>query len=131
MSNLRPLVHPIADVHGRIEWAQAFDFCWVCRIPRALTHRLRYPPGLQVHHIIKPGRSDEPCNYARVCSRCHQRIEGEWIVTPRGKRLGPISLGQVLWLKQKHDPENWNPERLCELFGRECLPDLEPWEEGR
>jgi len=27
---------------------------------------------LQTHHIIKPGRSDEPCNLLRVCERCHR-----------------------------------------------------------
>lgn len=119
MSKLRPLVHPVKDEKARKAWEKAFSFCWVCG--------RRF--GLNTHHIAfgQAGRSDEPCNFFRACIIHHACIHGQTIVY-RGRRHLPIGYQTVYKLKQKYDPENWNPERLCELFGRECLPDMEPLE---
>lgn len=118
---MRPLVHPIRDPETRTAWSAAHDRCQICGRTEAELRRARvWPSGLQTHHIIKPGRSDEPCNLLRVCSRHHDLIEGYRV---RGCRA--ITLGNVLWAKQRWDPEEYDPERLMALWGRASLPELE------
>jgi hypothetical protein len=101
------------------------DRCAACGIPGLNALSDRWPPGLQTHHIIKPGRSDEPCNLLRLCERCHRLAEGERV--PRGRALywPTLPLAVCLALKLAADPEEWNPERLAVLAHR-TLPELAP-----
>lgn len=109
----------VTDLMVRAKWAGEHHFCQYCGRSDMLV-------GLQTHHIIggvSGGRSDEPCNFLRLCNRDHDRAEG-LIVVERGERYQPISLAQQLWLKRESDPHEWNPQRLKELYRRE-LPELE------
>lgn len=116
---------PVRDAAGRRLWLSGHNRCAVCGIPVWSLFAERWPPILTTHHIIKPGRSDEPCNQLAVCERCHRTIEGERV--PRGRALywPPLPLGVVLAIKREADPEEWNPARLAELYHR-ALPEWLP-----
>lgn len=85
-------------------------------------HQTPWPKGFQAHHIIKSGRSDEPCNLFKCCADCHGAAEGLHIVR-NGVRLPTLSLGACLTLKRALDPTHWWPDRLHALRARP-LPDL-------
>jgi hypothetical protein len=105
---VRERCYPIRDKKTRRAWAASFPYCMACGASE-------YWPGLQTHHLIKFKRSDECCNFLRLCTVCHQAAEGI------GK--APLTLAHCLWIKKERDPENWNPERLAQLYGKP-LPDL-------
>jgi len=129
---LRPLTEPVHDVQRRLDWARDKDRCMVTgKTPRQLQRAGVWPNWLETHHIVKPGRSDEECNFFRVSALFHKIIEGERIPHPKGGYYPPITLANVLWLKQKHDPENYDPQRLMQLWGRASLPEPEPYEPRR
>lgn len=124
MHRLHEKSHAVRDPDARNRWRNERDRCYVCGIPTWKMYGERFPAWMQVHHIIKPGRSDEPCNLFAVCARCHRVIEGERV--PCGKRvyLPKLTLGMVLTIKQAADPDEWNPDRLVALYHR-LLPDRE------
>lgn len=104
---------PVRDVRFRRAWAAERDRCQVCGINRWFSQPVS---GLQVHHIIKSGRSDEACNLLLVCDECHKVIEGERVVRYDGSRREPLTLANVLWFKQASDPEEYNEDRLTILY---------------
>ena len=106
---------PLKDPEAVRQWADRHDCCQVCGIDE---YRARwvYVTGLQTHHIIKAGRSDEPCNLLRVCERCHRIIEGERVADEQGGHWPPLTLAHVLGCKQEHDPQEYNPNRLAVLW---------------
>jgi hypothetical protein len=71
---------------------------------------------LQTHHIIKPGRSDEPCNLFRVCEQCHRIIEGERVPDNKGGYFPKLTLAHVLHCKRELDPHEYDPDRLTVLW---------------
>ncbi len=71
---------------------------------------------MQTHHIIKAGRSDEPCNLLRVCERCHRIIEGESVPDENGGHWPQLALAHVLCCKQEHDPQEYDADRLTVLW---------------
>lgn len=105
--------HPLRDPELRRWWAIERERCMACGILRHQSFM-----GLQTHHLIKFGRSDEYCNLLALCPRCHMAAEEGCYGRPS------LSLAHCLWLKRHHDPENWQPERLAELRGQP-LPELE------
>lgn len=118
----------VRDESGRKKWAAHHDYCMACgRSAAAAASDINAWPGLQTHHIEKSGRSDEPCNYLRVCGECHNRIESH-TVTRRidGTRvvLPKITYGMTLWLKRRATLAEYDPARLAVLRGRP-LPDVE------
>lgn len=118
--------HPIKDKDARSAWSMQFDQCMICGIDRWQAIGVRFPCLLQVHHIMKQGRSDENSNLLLVCSQCHAVIEGERL--PDGPGHWPeLSLAHVLWSKRLHDNKHYDPERLCELWHRplSALPEPE------
>lgn len=98
--------------------------CACCHIPRRQAIYLRSGLDLQIHHLIKRGRSDERCNLLRLCERCHRLAELEQI-REQGSLLPKLWLGICLTLKRQSDPAHWKPKRLLELYPRQVLPDLE------
>lgn len=101
------------------DWAVAHPFCQGCGIGAR-----RAPfPGLSTHHLVKPGRSDEPCNLLRLCHRCHERAEGVRVATPE-RVLPPVLPGVWLNVKRLREPADWDPARLEQLLGH-ALPRLE------
>ena len=115
--------HPFRDSKARLEWARRqLPCCMACG---------RFSGKWQsewlvmtTHHIIKPGRSDEPCNLIRLdwfC--CHQLAEGVPVCL-NGKLLPVLKLAHILWLKRRANPEEFDPERLRELL-HENLPEPE------
>jgi hypothetical protein len=112
---------PIKDVKGRQAWSESQWYCWACGCD--LTLAVFGRTG-ETHHIAKPGRSDELCNYSRLCMRDHMLAEGHTIRVG-GVVLPKLTMGMVLTLKYLHDQLNWNPVRLAELYCRKVLPDFE------
>jgi hypothetical protein len=108
------------DVVGRWDYRLAARRCAACHSDGA-----KWGQWLEIHHIIGfPGRSDEPANWLCVCHRCHVLLEGH-----RGRYNGvqypPLTLGHALTFKRLEDPDNYNPERLAQLYGQ-ALPDELP-----
>ena len=106
---------PLKDPEVLRQWADRHDCCQVCGIDE---HKARWLQitGLQTHHIIKAGRSDEPCNLLRVCERCHRIIEGESVPDEKGGHWPQLTLGHVLHCKREHDPQEYDPDRLTVLW---------------
>ncbi len=117
---------PVKDPAAVRQWAERHDCCQVCGIdePKA---RWVGITGLQTHHIIKAGRSDEPCNLLRVCERCHRIIEGESVPDENGGHWPKLTLAHVLGCKREHDPQEYDPDRLTVLWrNRERSPVFDP-----
>ncbi len=117
---------PVKDPKAVRRWSDQHDFCQVCGID---DHKARWAhiTGLQTHHIIKAGRSDEPCNLLRVCERCHRIIEGESVPDERGGHWPHLTLAHVLYCKQEHDPRQYDPDRLTVLWrNRKRALDFDP-----
>ncbi len=104
----------IKDKNILAEFARTFDYCWACGVPG---HRALWP-GLQIHHIVKPGRSDERANLSRLCNHCHCLAEGHSIRNDAGILWPWITLPRCLWLKKRIDPRNYDRARLQELYGQ-------------
>lgn len=111
---------PVKNQNWYTAWNKDHTFCMACGIPEDAARVHRWP-GLSTHHIIKRGRSDEPCNLIRLCQRCHDAAE----CLGTGKKFPWLTLGIILTIKKMRDPDNWNPERLKELRLKN-LPDLLP-----
>ena len=81
---------PVKDPEAVRQWADGHDCCQVCGIDE---HKARWVhiTGLQTHHIIKAGRSDEPCNLLRVC----QRSIGLSKASPCPTKTGAIGAADV------------------------------------
>lgn len=94
-------------------WSKEQTFCVSCG----------FTLDLETHHIVKQGRSEEPCNWLRLCRVCHQLAEN-YVVHRDGMRLPNLSLAHCLWLKRKWNPEEYDFDRLQELRGR-FLPEPE------
>ena len=90
-------------------------YCQVCGIGQFATRWARRT-GLQTHHIIKPGRSDEPCNLLRVCEQCHRIVEGERVPHDKGGHYPKLTLAHVLHCKREHDPHEYDLDRLTVLW---------------
>ncbi len=115
MTGIYQRCHPVRDEEARRQWALTHEYCQVCKIFWK-TAIFEQGFGLEVHHICKFGRSDEKTNFLRVCRKCHLRCEG----LPVEKKL---TLAEVLRIKKKYDPTEFNAERLQELYG-ETLPEF-------
>ena len=116
--------HPVRDVAGRYAYALAIGHCQACGSDGRADFR-----GLSVHHIAKPGRSDELCNLLVLCGTCHDLAEGHHIRVPGpdGKKvLLPLLPPSVcVTIKAQRDPENHDLARLLELWGWASV-DQEP-----
>jgi len=118
--------HPRKDPEAVRQWASSHDCCQVCGIDEQKA-RWAGITGLQTHHIIKPGRSDEACNLLRVCERCHRIIEGECVPDENGGHWPPLTLAHVLYCKQEHDPQEFDLDRLTALWrNRQRSRDFDP-----
>jgi len=118
--------HPVKDQQAVRQWADRHDCCQVCGIDE---HKARcvQVTGLQTHHIVKAGRSDEPCNLLRVCERCHRIIEGESVPDGNGGYWPQLTLAHVLHCKQEQDPREFNSDRLTILWrNRQRTRDFDP-----
>jgi len=94
-------------------FAAEHSCCWACGIGdgELRADGIEYPRRLVIHHIVKPGRVHQRWNLARLCSLCHDLAEGYRIVVVRGQRrqiLPRLELGNVLWLKRRHDAEHYD-----------------------
>lgn len=113
--------HPVRDTKARKAWNREHDHCQICWKPEGL---VLFPP-MQTHHIIKNGRSDEPCNLLRVCPACHGIIEGERWPMKGGGYWPRITLGMIL--KIKHDEGQLDLDRLTMLYrGRQRTEHYDP-----
>lgn len=115
----------IKDPEILAHFATIFDRCWFCGISQYECQREgRWPPALQIHHIIKLHRSDERVNLSRTCDRCHRLIEGERIRDDRtGIHFPNLRLEHVLWAKREFDKVFYDRARLATIYHR-SLPRI-------
>jgi hypothetical protein len=114
---------PVKDKRLYDLYLEEHPYCQICGVPSHVAPNTNGGIGLSRHHIVKFGRSDEKCNLLSVCARCHSLAEGRLIRV--GESLLPkLTLGIVLTLKQLRTPNEYNAERLAQLYGQ-TLPDLE------
>lgn len=103
------------------DWSRRHNArCMACHITAGKAEFHRWP-GLQTHHIVKPGRSHESANLIRLCQRCHELAEGkEWTgyVNDRRLRWPRLEIENVVWLKMLDDGAAVDLMRLSELLGR-------------
>ena len=117
---------PVKNREAIQQWDDRHDCCQVCGIDESKA-RWVHITGLQTHHIIKAGRSDEPCNLLRACERCHRIIEGESVPDEKGGHWPPLTLAHVLHCKREHDPQQYDPDRLTVLWrNRQRTLDFDP-----
>ena len=117
---------PVKDHEAVRNWAERHDCCQVCGIDEYKARWIQIT-GLQTHHIIKAGRSDEPCNLLRVCERCHRIIEGESLPDENGGHWPHLTLAHVLHCKQEQDPQQYDADRLTVLWrNRQRSLDFDP-----
>ena len=121
-------VKAVKSLEAYRAWALAHPFCQLC----GKAHKDAEFDGfcLTNHHLVKWGRSDEPCNLLRLCwTPCHMVCEGLSVVNPDGVHAGDrypkLTLGAALTLKRLRDPGEVDMERLAELRGY-ALPVEEP-----
>lgn len=126
---------PIRDENARRQYRLQHLYCQCCGI-RYMDAERRDGKPLCVHHLIRFRRSDEVCNMLVACLRCHMTFHGALRID--GKEYPAMPLGVQLSLKCEHDAENWNPDRLAELYGHELpefgdVPDViaDEWERNR
>lgn len=94
------------DDAARIEWSRTKEYCMVCGVHWTQADFR----GLQVHHIANgAGRSDEPCNWLKVCGTCHDRLHR--LIRPA------LSIADALRAKRLKDPESYDFARVMALKG--------------
>lgn len=109
-------------------WARDFPYCMACGIPAYRAEFERWP-GLSTHHLVGgAARSDEDCNFLRLCQRCHDLTHGA-CVRVDGVRLPKLTRGHLLWCKMHCDPVGFNLQRIAALLMRdevstEPIPDM-------
>jgi hypothetical protein len=114
-----PRLKPIKCRKTLGEYAARVTWCEACGKPEGPSVKL------DLHHLVKRGRSDERCNLIRLCGppsywhspSCHERVEAT------SGSSSWIPFGVILSIKKLRDPEGWNADRLAELRLRP-LPDL-------
>lgn len=104
---------PVRDVAARQTWALQHSHCQGCGLPGI--EAARQVMGLTCHHIIKPGRSDEPCNFLLLCQRCHDLAELRTIRDTQGRALPTLPWPVCLTLKRYREPECFDLARCLEL----------------
>lgn len=113
-----PRLKPVKSKRTLGEYAARVQWCEACGVPADAEGRI-WDATLELHHIIKRGRSDERTNLIRLCRICHCRAEA----TSAPKFW--LTLGVILSIKKLRDPTGWDAKRLAELRLKN-LPDLLP-----
>lgn len=111
---------PCKDQRFYKSWSESRTSCAACGISKVSAEKYRWP-GLETHHIVKPGRSHEACNLIRLCRRCHQLAEGNDITGTIGGVeyiWDRLSIENVIWLKLLSEPKDVDLMRLSQLLGR-------------
>ncbi len=109
------------------QWSAAQTHCHCCGIEQEEAAQIRFP-GLSTHHIVKTGRVHTPTNVIRLCQRCHDCAEGldtpVWLPDGTKWYYPKLSLANVLWMKARRAPEEFDRVRLRQIHMRP-LPDEE------
>lgn len=99
----------------RYEFLQIHSNCALCHAGWR-----EFDNPLEVHHIVSgSGRADVLENLLTLCRRCHFRYHN--IAGADG-----IAPGVLLTAKREQSPEHYSEQVICELLGRQALP--ERWE---
>lgn len=118
--------NPIKDGFARYEWKKQQERCACCWRAVWRTYSREWV-WYEVHHLIKPGRSDEPCNWLFLCNRCHLLAEGNPRVPDDNGGYWPVlTLGHCLWFKREANHDEWNPQRLEALLHRKLPAPHKP-----
>jgi hypothetical protein len=108
---------PVRDEEFRKAWSAQHPYCQACGL-HAREAQVLYPQmPLSVHHIIKPGRSDEACNLLKLCLRCHDLAELK-AVRVKGTLLPKLPWPVCCSLKAIREAEAYDPVRLATLAKR-------------
>jgi len=105
---------------------RAFPFCMACGITEhATAWWLEYPRVLQNAHILGgPQRTHDRRNIVRLSKLAHDLSHGYVIRGRDGRCLPKLSRANMLWIKQRHDPEYFDLDYLNEI-GIQNMPDPE------
>jgi hypothetical protein len=101
-----------------------FDYCGVCGGSGFYEYG---QPILQLHHLCggaeKSGRGHRRENWIILCNRCHLQVHQGSIIY-KGKRLPPLTNGNVIFAKRQVDPMWFDLKVLLDLKG------WKDWKEG-
>lgn len=110
------------------EFTGEHPFCWGCGIPDhpqypILADGVEYLRCLDVHHLGRGyARADDRRNLARLCRMCHELSSGATIKLQAGRKIAPLTLAHVLWLKYHHDRPHYDRSYLRHIRGRAVPP---------
>lgn len=97
------------DVESRLAYLQEHDSCAIC-----WKRWNQFGANICVHHIVGgSGRKDVRANFCTLCAVCHDYYHSEFKLSP----------GMVLTAKLESDPCGYDESVICQLLGRQCLPE--------
>jgi len=108
-------------------------FCWSCGVDNVRRRSTEYTPGidyprdLENHHIVgASGRVHIRQNLSRLCTMCHDLVEGDCIRSESGDQMPRLTLENVLWLKMVFDPDWYDPSVIERLRHQAVDEPLRP-----
>lgn len=120
-------VEPCVDPDLRRNWALEHDCCQCCGVSLTESLHKRYPPGLQVHHIVGGSRRyDYKWNFLMMCAVCHGQLHAGGYKSDDGEKLPELTIGHILWCKMvSGSGKHFRRRDIGKLLGRRC-PDAVP-----
>jgi hypothetical protein len=103
------------------------DGCWYCGWREGQYDSGFFHVKLDISHIVGGAgrRKCDPRALNLLCSfPCHQLAHNATIKVD-GKPLPKLTMANMLWLKRKFDPENYDPEWIASLWLGGMLPEPE------
>lgn len=104
---------PVRDTKARSAWAARQDpHCQACGKP-IWECDFR---GLQVHHVARFKRADEPTNLLLLCAVCHG-LHHDDAIRVNGHLLEKLTIQDMIAVKRARAPEEFDLARLLALLG--------------
>lgn len=119
------------------EFMEAFPWCWTCGITSngvgmrgaigiGAAPCPGYPRHLENSHILRgPARRHDRRALTRQCKLCHD-LSGGATVRVNREPLPVITLENLLWAKERFDPEFYDPDYLSSIGVKKHVPDPVP-----
>lgn len=106
------------------EFCEEFPFCFACRFQPIPFESFEHLGSiLDCSHIVGgPGRKADRRCITRLCRYHHQIFDGAVFSPSRGITSTPITIENVVWLKQHFDPEFLDIDYLRSLRIKHNLP---------
>lgn len=86
-----------------------FDWCWACgRDESQRPDRWCAEWWVDRAHIVNKPRVEDPKLVVLLCRLCHSRYSGARISGCNGHQWPKLTVGNLLWLKLRFDPEHYD-----------------------